>query len=101
MLEIHRTHRAKICNHSQVADSLDRHGWSASKLWNVANYHARQVWDETGEVPDHKDLKRELKDHPKYDGLHRCTGWLAQPSVYLHDLSCGFQRQPEVVDCKP
>jgi len=36
MLEIHRTHRAKICNHSQVADSLDHHGWSASKLWNVA-----------------------------------------------------------------
>ncbi len=35
MLEVHRTHRAKICNHSQVEDSLDRHGWSASKLWNV------------------------------------------------------------------
>jgi putative transposase len=38
MLEVHRTHRVKICNHSQVAGSLDRHGWSASKLWNVANY---------------------------------------------------------------
>ena len=50
MLEIHRTHQAKICNHSQVAEPLDRHGWSASKLWNVANYHARQVWDETGEI---------------------------------------------------
>jgi len=50
MLEVHRTHQAKICNHSQVAESLDRHGWSASKLWNVANYHARQVWDETGEI---------------------------------------------------
>jgi putative transposase len=70
MLDIHRTHQAKICNHSQVAESLDRHGWSASKLWNVANYHARQVWDETGEIPDHKDLKRELKDHTKYNGLH-------------------------------
>ncbi len=70
MLDIHRTHQAKICNHSQVADSLDRHGWSASKLWNVANYHARQVWDETGEIPDHEDLKHELKDHPKYKGLH-------------------------------
>jgi putative transposase len=70
MLEIHRTHQAKICNHSQVAESLDRHGWSASKLWNVANYHARQVWDETGKIPDHKDLKRELKDHTKYNGLH-------------------------------
>jgi len=70
MLEVHRTHRAKILNHAQVDDSLDRHGWSASKLWNVANYHSREVWDETGEIPDHGDLKNELKGHTKYKGLH-------------------------------
>ena len=34
-------------------------------------------------------------------GGDRSTGWLAQPSVYLYDLSCGFQPQTEVVDCKP
>ncbi|WP_077152445.1 RNA-guided endonuclease InsQ/TnpB family protein [Halorubrum tropicale] len=70
MLEIHRTHRATIRNHSQVAESLDRHGWSASKLWNVANYYARNVWDETGEIPDHGRLKDELKTHTNYKGLH-------------------------------
>jgi putative transposase len=70
MLTVHRTRQAKICNHSQVAESLDRHGWSASKLWNVANYHSRTVWDETGEIPDHSDLKDELKTYSKYDGLH-------------------------------
>ena len=70
MLEVHRTHQAKIRNHSQVADSLDQHGWSASKLWNVANYHSRNVWEKTGEIPDHGDLKRELKGHTNYDGLH-------------------------------
>jgi putative transposase len=70
MLEIHRTHRAKILNQSQVEESLDRHGWSASKLWNVANYHSRHVWDKTGEIPDHEDLKDELKTHSKYKGLH-------------------------------
>ena len=70
MLEVHRTHQAKIRNHSQVADSLDRHGWSASKLWNVANYRSRNVWDETGEIPDHGDLKHELKGHTTYRGLH-------------------------------
>ncbi|PSP81682.1 transposase [Halobacteriales archaeon QS_4_69_225] len=70
MLTVHRTHRAKIHNHSQVADSLDRHGWAASKLWNVANYHSRTVWEETGKIPDHGDLKDELKTHSKYDGLH-------------------------------
>jgi len=69
MLEIHRTYRATIRNHSLVEDSLDRHGWSASKLWNVANYH-RNVWEETGEIPDHEELKDELKEHPKYKGLH-------------------------------
>ncbi len=31
----------------------------------------------------------------------RSTGWLAQPSVYLHDLTCGFSPQERVVDCKP
>ena len=70
MLEVHRTHRAKILNYSQVEESLDRHGWSASKLWNVANYHSRQVWEETGEIPDHGDLKDELKSHTNYKGLH-------------------------------
>ncbi|SDD50164.1 zinc ribbon domain-containing protein, partial [Natrinema hispanicum] len=34
-------------------------------------------------------------------GGDRSTGWLAQPGVYLYDLSCGFQPQREVVDCKP
>jgi len=69
-MHIHRTYRAKILNHQQVEDSLERHGWSASKLWNVANYHSRQVWDETGEIPDDSDLKSELKTHNKYKGLH-------------------------------
>src|SRR6056297_2530510 len=70
MLEVHRTYRATIRNHSQVEDSLDRHGWSASKLWNVANYYSREVWEETGEIPDHEELKDELKTHNKYKGLH-------------------------------
>ena len=70
MLEVHRTHQAKICNHAQVADSLDSHGWSASKLWNVANYHSRQQWEATGEIPDHSDLKTELKTHNNSKGLH-------------------------------
>ena len=70
MLEVHRTHRAKIRNYSQVAESLDHHGWSASKLWNVANYYSRQQWEETGEIPYHEELKAELKTHSKYKGLH-------------------------------
>jgi putative transposase len=67
---IHRTHRAKIRNHSQVERMFDLHAWSASKLWNVANYHSREVWEETGEIPDDGDLKDELKTHPTYNGLY-------------------------------
>nr|WP_303703921.1 hypothetical protein [Haloquadratum walsbyi] len=63
-MHIHRTCRATILTHSQVAEMLDRHGWSAAKLWNVANYHSREVWDETGEIPDDSVLKRELKPQP-------------------------------------
>ena len=31
----------------------------------------------------------------------RSTCWLAQPAVYLHDLSSGFQPEEQVVECKP
>jgi Probable transposase. len=78
MLEVHRTHRANILNHSQsqVEEMLDQHGhgWSASKLWNVAKYHSREVWNQAGEIPDpdpdHGDLKDELKTHNEYNRLH-------------------------------
>ena len=69
-MHVHRTHRARIRNHSQVERMLDLHAWSASKLWNVANYYSRHVWEETGEIPDDSDLKTELKTHPTYKGLH-------------------------------
>jgi putative transposase len=65
-----RTYVCRIQNHSQVAGALDRHGWSASKLWNVGRYYIQQQWDKTGEIPDEGEIKHELKDHPKYNGLH-------------------------------
>ena len=34
-------------------------------------------------------------------GGDRSTGWLAQPAVYLYDLSHGFSPREQVVDCKP
>jgi Probable transposase. len=86
MLEVHRTHKSKILNHSQVEVMLDQHAWSASKLWNVANYHCRHVWDETGEIPDHSDLKEDLKTHPKYDGLHSQSS-----QRVLEELAEGFK----------
>jgi putative transposase len=40
-------------------------------------------------------------ESPASLGGDRSTGWLAQPAVYLHDLSSGFQPQEQVIDCKP
>jgi putative transposase len=73
MLETTRTYRAKIVNHQQVSDDLDDCGHSASKLWNVARYHAQQAWDVTGESPSEADLKRDLKTHERYGDLHSQT----------------------------
>ena len=53
-----------------------------------------------------KNIRLEINDESNSEsasswGGDRSTGWLAQPGVYLHDLSSGFQPQEQVVDCKP
>ncbi len=78
-MHIHRTYRATILNHQQVEEPLNQHGWSASKLWNVANYYSREVWDETGEIPDDSDLKSEMKTHNTYNGLHSQSSSFENP----------------------
>jgi putative transposase len=47
------------------------------------------------------DLNQSNSESPPGFGGNRCTGWLAQPGVYLHDLSHGFSPRDQVVDCKP
>jgi putative transposase len=44
------------------------------------------------------DINASNSESPSGD---RSTGWLAQPGVYLYDLSRGFQPREEVVDSKP
>jgi hypothetical protein len=90
-----RTYVCRIQNHSQVVDALDRHGWSASKLWNVALYHARNQWDETGEIPGEDELKDELKTHSKYNGLPvllRFNHQSVNPFTIASPTSCAFSR---------
>ncbi|MFB6283278.1 MAG: RNA-guided endonuclease InsQ/TnpB family protein [Halobacteria archaeon] len=70
MLETTRTYKAKVKNHNQVENDLDRCGWSASKLWNVGRYYTEQRWNEDGEIPDENELKSELKNHGRYSDLH-------------------------------
>jgi putative transposase len=47
------------------------------------------------------DINDDTESNSESPSGDRSTGWLAQPAVYLYDLSCGFQPQTEVVDCKP
>ncbi len=48
------------------------------------------------------DIHNESNSESSPDlGGHNSTGWLAQPGVFFHDLSYGFQPQQEVGDCKP
>jgi len=47
------------------------------------------------------ELNESNSESAPSSGEDRSTGWLAQPGVYLHDLSRGFQPRTEVVDCKP
>ena len=57
------THVCKIKNYDQVANALDRMGLACSKLWNVALYHTRGGWDETGKIPSAYDTQKAVQDH--------------------------------------
>ncbi|MFB6283781.1 MAG: RNA-guided endonuclease InsQ/TnpB family protein, partial [Halobacteria archaeon] len=63
----------------------------------------RNIAEESNSESDDSSSSSYGKNKPKNLSLDedRCTGWLAQPGVYLYDLSCGFLPQTEVVDCKP
>lgn len=61
------TARAKIVNLSdQDTLLLGLLGFSATKLWNVANHHRRTVWNETGRIPGFAEQCRELKNNRWY-----------------------------------
>jgi len=61
------TARAKVVNLSdRDALLLGLLGFSATKLWNVANHHRRIVWNETGKIPNFAQQCRELKTNRWY-----------------------------------
>lgn len=72
-MEVLRTEKCEILNHSQVVGDIDELSVSVCKLWNVARYKCEQVWKKTDEIPSESELKSELKDHEKYRELHSQT----------------------------
>lgn len=63
------TRVCKIKNLHEVADALNRAGLACSKLWNVSLSHTRQVWLETGEIPNNCDAQKAVQAHYWYKQL--------------------------------
>jgi putative transposase len=43
---------------------LDRMTFAVTKLWNIANWERRQVWDQTGKIPNYYEQEKALRDNP-------------------------------------
>jgi putative transposase len=85
------THVCKIKSHDLVGGDLDRMGLVCSKLWNVALYHTRQVWGETGKIPSAYDTQKAVQEHYWYQQLPTHTAqavtqelWQAYKSWFGH-----------------
>ena len=85
------TYVCKIKNLEQVGDALDGTGLACSKLWNVALYHTRLVWDETGKIPSAFDTQKAVQEHYWFKQLPTHTAqavtqelWRAYKSWFGH-----------------
>jgi len=95
------TYVCKIKNLNQVADALHRMGLACSKLWNVALYHTRQVWEETGRIPSAYDTQKAVQEHYWYKQLPTHTAqaviqelWQAYKSWFGHRRNGNGRARP-------
>ena len=95
------TYVCKIKNHDQVADAFHRMGLACSKLWNVALYHTRQAWEETGQIPSAYDTQKAIQDHFWFKQLPSHTAqavtqelWQAYKSWFGHRRNGNPQARP-------
>lgn len=95
------THICKIKNHDMVGSNVDRVGLACSKLWNIALYHTRQVWSETGEIPSAYDTQKAVQEHYWYKQLPAHTAqavtqelWQAYKSWFGYRRSGNLDAHP-------
>jgi putative transposase len=95
------TYVCKIKNLEQVNDALDRAGSACSRLWNVALYHTRQVWDETGKIPNAFETQKAVQDHYWFKQLPTHTAqaitqelWQAYRSWFGHRRNGNGKARP-------
>ncbi|KPQ41358.1 MAG: transposase [Candidatus Methanoperedens nitroreducens] len=48
---------------------LDRMAFASTKLWNIANWERRQVWEGTGKIPNYYEQEAVLKNNPWHKRL--------------------------------
>jgi len=61
-------------------------GYSATKLFNAANWDRKEAWKETGKIPSCSKQKREMKTNRWYRSLHSQTA-----QAILEDLDHGYK----------
>jgi putative transposase len=95
------TYVCKIKNLEQVGDALESTGLACSRLWNVALYHTRQVWDETGKIPSAFDTQKVVQEHYWFKQLPTHTAqaviqelWRAYKSWFGHRRNGDSKARP-------
>jgi putative transposase len=95
------TYVCKIRNLDEVVEAIGETGIACSKLWNIALYHSRQVWGETGKVPSAYDTQKAVQEDRWYKRLPAHTAqavtqelWQAYKSWFGHRRSGNGDANP-------
>ncbi len=95
------TYIAKIKNLDEVERDLDKVGLACSKLWNVALYHSRQVWERKGKIPHAFKVQEEVQSHYWYKHLPSHTAqavlqelWQAYKSWFSQRRNGNYGARP-------
>lgn len=59
----------KVSLHPKTKAVLNDLSFNATKLWNTANYQRREIWKETGEIPNYEEQYHLMKDNKWYRSL--------------------------------
>ncbi|MFX0066752.1 MAG: RNA-guided endonuclease InsQ/TnpB family protein [Candidatus Hermodarchaeota archaeon] len=65
-----RTLKLKFRVNKKQARVLSRMSYVCTKLYNIANYERREVWNNQGNIPTYADQCKSLKTNPWYKQLH-------------------------------
>ncbi|MFQ6061822.1 MAG: hypothetical protein ACE5J9_01425 [Methanosarcinales archaeon] len=71
----------KASLHSRTKAVLDDLSYSVNKLWNTANYQRREIWKETGEIPNYEEQYHLMKNNKWYRSLQTQSAQIVLKSL--------------------